>query len=219
VSDVTRIVVCDDQGMVRAGFKSLLEAEPDLEVVGEASNGQEAIDIVTLLQPDVTLMDIRMPVLDGLAATRHLVEAGVPTSVLVLTTFDLDEYVHAALRAGAVGFLLKDTPPRDLIKAVHVVADGQAMLSPSVTRNLISAFVERDSPIGEDARSRLKALTDREREVLALVGRGLSNGEIGEQLHNSQATVKAHMSRLLSKLDLSNRVQAAIFAHDANLVE
>ena len=149
---VTRIVVCDDQGMVRAGFKSLLEAEPDLEVVGEASNGQEAIDIVTLLQPDVTLMDIRMPVLDGLAATRHLVEAGVPTSVLVLTTFDLDEYVFEALRAGASGFLLKDAPAEELAAAIRVVAAGDSLLAPGVTRRVIDAFVRRADPSTRPAR-------------------------------------------------------------------
>ncbi|MFD9736548.1 response regulator [Umezawaea sp. NPDC059074] len=214
-----RVLIADDEELMRAGLRTMLEADDEITVVAEARNGDEAVAGVLRCRPDVVLMDIRMPQSDGLTATRAIGGMADPPKVVVLTTFDLDEYVHAALRAGAVGFLLKDTPPRDLIKAVHVVADGQAMLSPSVTRNLISAFVERDSPIGEDARSRLKALTDREREVLALVGRGLSNGEIGERLHNSQATVKAHMSRLLSKLDLSNRVQAAIFAHDANLVE
>jgi DNA-binding NarL/FixJ family response regulator len=214
-----RVLIADDEELMRAGLRTMLEADDEITVVAEARNGDEAVEAARRHQPTVVLMDIRMPQSDGLTATKTLGTLPNPPKVVVLTTFDLDEYVHAALRAGAVGFLLKDTPPRDLIKAVHVVADGQAMLSPSVTRNLISAFVERDSPIGDDARTRLNALTDREREVLALVGRGLSNGEIGAHLHNSQATVKAHMSRLLSKLDLTNRVQAAIFAHDANLVE
>ncbi|PRY32465.1 response regulator [Umezawaea tangerina] len=214
-----RVLIADDEELMRVGLRTMLEADDDISVVAEARNGDEAVAEARRHRPTVVLMDIRMPQSDGLTATKALAALAEPPKVIVLTTFDLDEYVHAALRAGAVGFLLKDTPPRDLIKAVHVVADGQAMLSPSVTRNLISAFVERDSPVGDDARNRLKALTDREREVLALVGRGLSNTEIGEQLHNSQATVKAHMSRLLTKLDLSNRVQAAILAHDANLVE
>jgi DNA-binding NarL/FixJ family response regulator len=214
-----RVLIVDDEELMRVGLRTMLEADDDITVVAEARNGDEAVAEVRAHRPTVVLMDIRMPKSDGLTATRALAVLPEPPKVIVLTTFDLDEYVHAALRAGAVGFLLKDTPPRDLIKAVHVVADGQAMLSPSVTRNLISAFVERDSPVGDDARDRLKVLTDREREVLALVGRGLSNTEIGERLHNSQATVKAHVSRLLTKLDLANRVQAAILAHDANLVE
>ena len=206
MSDMTRIVICDDQGMVRAGFKSLLEAEPDLEVVGEASNGQEAIDIVTLLQPDVTLMDIRMPVLDGLAATRHLVEAGVPTSVLVLTTFDLDEYVFEALRAGASGFLLKDAPAEELAAAIRVVAAGDSLLAPGVTRRVIDAFVRRAEPSTRPVDQRLAQLTPRELEVLGLLARGLSNLDIGRRLFVSEGTTKTHVSNVLTKLGLRDRV-------------
>ena len=218
MSGVTRIVVCDDQGMVRAGFKSLLEAEADLEVVGEASNGQEAIDIVTLLQPDVTLMDIRMPVLDGLAATRHLVEAGVPTSVLVLTTFDLDEYVFEALRAGASGFLLKDAPAEELAAAIRVVAAGDSLLAPGVTRRVIDAFVRRADPSTRPADSRLAQLTPRELEVLGLLARGLSNLDIGRRLFVSEGTTKTHVSNVLTKLGLRDRVQAVIFAYENGVV-
>jgi DNA-binding NarL/FixJ family response regulator len=213
------VVIADDEELMRAGLRAVLEADDEISVVAEARNGDEAVAAVQRHQPTVVLMDIRMPKSDGLTATRALSVLPAPPKVIVLTTFDLDEYVHAALRAGAVGFLLKDTPPRELIRAVHLVTEGQAMLSPSVTRHLIATFVERDSPIGDVAKQRLGTLTAREREVLALVGQGLSNTEIGEQLHNSQATVKAHMSRLLAKLDLANRVQAAIFAHDANLID
>jgi len=218
VSDVTRIVVCDDQGMVRAGFKSLLEAEADLEVVGEASNGQEAIDIVTLLQPDVTLMDIRMPVLDGLAATRHLVESGVPTSVLVLTTFDLDEYVFEAIRAGASGFLVKDTEPTELLRAVRAVAAGDALLSPRVTRRLIGEFATRSRPSAGRAAERLAPLTDREREVVALVGEGLSNDEIADRLVVSPATAKTHVSRAMVKLQVRDRAHLVVLAYESGLV-
>jgi len=215
---VTRIVVCDDQGMVRAGFKSLLEAEPDLEVVGEASNGQEAIDIVTLLQPDVTLMDIRMPVLDGLAATRHLVEAGVPTSVLVLTTFDLDEYVFEALRAGASGFLLKDAPAEELAAAIRTVARGDSLLAPGVTRRVIDAFVRRAAPAAPAPDGRLDLLTPRELEVLGLLARGLSNLDIATRLFVSEGTTKTHVSNVLAKLGLRDRVQAVIFAYEHGVV-
>ena len=214
---MTRIVVCDDQGMVRAGFKSLLEAEADLEVVGEASNGQEAIDIVTLLLPDVTLMDIRMPVLDGLAATRQLVEAGVPTSVLVLTTFDLDEYVFEALRAGASGFLLKDVSPDDLVPGVRAVARGDTLLAPTLTRRLLDRFVATSAPRqGPDP---WQPMTEREREVARLVARGLPNSEIAQTLFISEATVKTYVSRLLSKLALRDRVQIAVLAYETGLVE
>ena len=218
MSDVTRIVICDDQGMVRAGFKSLLEAEPDLEVVGEASNGQEAVDIVTLLQPDVTLMDIRMPVLDGLAATRQLVEARVPTSVLVLTTFDLDEYVFEALRAGASGFLLKDAPAEELAAAIRVVAAGDSLLAPGVTRRVIDAFVRRAEPSTRPVDQRLAQLTPRELEVLGLLARGLSNLDIGRRLFVSEGTTKTHVSNVLTKLGLRDRVQAVIFAYENGVV-
>ena len=219
MSDVTRIVVCDDQGMVRAGFKSLLEAEPDLEVVGEASNGQEAIDIVTLLQPDVTLMDIRMPVLDGLAATRHLVEAGVPTSVLVLTTFDLDEYVFEALRAGASGFLLKDAPAEELAAAIRVVAAGDSLLAPGVTRRVIDAFVRRADAVDPPGRPAARPAHARaSSRCSGLLARGLSNLDIGRRLFVSEGTTKTHVSNVLTKLGLRDRVQAVIFAYENGVV-
>jgi DNA-binding NarL/FixJ family response regulator len=218
MSEPTRLVICDDQGMVRAGFKSLLEAEPDLEVVGEASNGQEAVDIVTLLRPDVTLMDIRMPVLDGLAATRQLVAARVPTSVLVLTTFDLDEYVFEALRAGASGFLLKDAPAEELAAAIRVVAAGDSLLAPGVTRRVIDAFVRRAEPSTRPVDARLAQLTPRELEVLGLLARGLSNLDIGGRLYVSEGTTKTHVSNVLTKLGLRDRVQAVIFAYENGVV-
>jgi DNA-binding NarL/FixJ family response regulator len=213
---VTRIVVCDDQGMVRAGFKSLLEAEPDLEVVGEASNGQEAIDIVTLLQPDVTLMDIRMPVLDGLAATRHLVEARVPTSVLVLTTFDRDEYVFEALRAGASGFVLKDDSPEQLIAAIRTGAAGDALLSPAITKRVIQKFARAPRPAPP---KEIEQLSERERDVFRLMSRGLSNAEIGTQLYISETTVKTHVTHILQKLNLRDRVQAVVLAYQTGLFD
>ena len=200
MSDVTRIVVCDDQGMVRAGFKSLLEAEPDLEVVGEASNGQEAIDIVSLLQPDVTLMDIRMPVLDGLAATRHLVEAGVPTSVLVLTTFDLDEYVFEALRAGASGFLLKDAPASELAGAIRRVVAGERIVDPGLAA---AALAEGESP-----------LTAREHEVLEAARRYGTVAELADALHLSPGTTRNHLSAIMGKLGAHSRIEAIRVAEE-----
>jgi DNA-binding NarL/FixJ family response regulator len=218
MSETTRLVICDDQGMVRAGFRSLLAVEPDLEVVGEAANGEEAVDVVTRLQPDVTLMDIRMPVLDGLAATRRLVEAGVPTSVLVLTTFDLDEYVFEALRAGASGFLLKDAPAEELAAAIRVVATGDSLLAPGVTRRVIDAFVRRGATSTRPVDPRLAQLTPREMEVLGLLGRGLSNQDIGRRLFVSEGTTKTHVSNVLTKLGLRDRVQAVIFAYENGVV-
>ncbi|MCA1784041.1 MAG: response regulator [Dermatophilaceae bacterium] len=210
----TRVVVVDDQAMVRAGFRSLLNAEPDLEVVGEAANGQEAIDIVGSLRPDVTLMDIRMPVLDGLAATRAIVAAGTPTRVLVLTTFALDEYVFDALRAGASGFLLKDAPAEELAAAIRVVAGGDSLLTPAVTRQVIDAFVNMGAGRARPPDPRLARLTPRELEVLGLIARGLSNADIAARLFVSEATTKTHVSNFLAKLGLRDRVQAVIFAYE-----
>ena len=216
---MTRIVVCDDQGMVRAGFKSLLEAEPDLEVVGEASNGQEAIDIVTLLQPDVTLMDIRMPVLDGIEATRQIVGASPRTRVLVLTTFGLDTYVYDALRAGASGFMLKDAPPEEIVVAVRIVARGDALLAPAVTRGVIEEFVRTPArPSRSGNQDGLGDLTAREREVFDLLVRGLSNAEICDALVISDATAKTHVARILAKLGVRDRVQVVIHAYESGLV-
>ena len=214
---MTSLVIADDQGMVRAGFRSLLEAERDLEVVGEAANGEEAVQLVKRLRPDVVLMDIRMPVLDGLAATRRLVESGVPTRVLVLTTFDLDEYVFAALHAGASGFLLKDAPAEELAAGIRVVAAGDALLAPGVTRRVIDAFVRhgRRAPTPE---RRLALLTRRELEVLGLLARGMSNADIAARLFVSEGTTKTHVSSVLAKLHLRDRVQAVIYAYENGVV-
>ena len=216
-----RVLVADDQALLRAGFRVLLTSDPDLSVVGEASTGREAVDLARRLQPDVVLMDIRMPVMDGIEATR-LINSSADTSavrVLILTTFDLDEYVFTALRAGASGFLLKDTPPSDLLAAVRVIASGDALLGPSITRRMIREFADRPAgaePARDDADG-LDAITDREREVLALVGQGLSNMEIATQLSISPHTSKTHVSRLLYKLDARDRVQLVILAYRAGL--
>ena len=215
---MTSLVIVDDQGMVRAGFRSLLDGEPGLEVVGEASDGEQAVSVVRRLQPDVTLMDIRMPVLDGLAATRRIVEEGIPTKVLVLTTFDLDEYVFEALRAGASGFLLKDAPAEELAAAVRTVAAGDSLLAPSVTRRVIDAFVRRVAPVTHGPDPRLAQLTPRELEVLGLLARGLSNLDIAERLFVSEGTTKTHVSNVLAKLGLRDRVQAGIFAYENGVV-
>jgi DNA-binding NarL/FixJ family response regulator len=215
---MTSLVIVDDQGMVRAGFRSLLDGEPGLEVVGEASDGEQAVSVVRRLQPDVTLMDIRMPVLDGLAATRQIVEEGIPTKVLVLTTFDLDEYVFEALRVGASGFLLKDAPAEELAAAVRTVAAGDSLLAPSVTRRVIDAFVRRATPVTQGPDPRLAQLTPRELEVLGLLARGLSNLDIAERLFVSEGTTKTHVSNVLAKLGLRDRVQAVIFAYENGVV-
>ena len=218
MTDMTTLVIADDQGMVRAGFRSLLDGEPDLEVVGEAANGEDAVEVVTRLVPDVTLMDIRMPVLDGIAATRRLLEAGVATKVLVLTTFDLDEYVFEALRAGASGFLLKDAPADELASAIRVVASGDSLLAPGVTRRVIDAFVRRAAPSPAAKDDRLSLLTPRELEVLGLLARGLSNLDIAQRLFVSEGTTKTHVSNVLMKLGLRDRVQAVIFAYENGVV-
>ena len=214
-----RVVIVDDQGMVRAGFTSLLAAEPDIEVVGDAADGEAAVDLVTRLLPDVTLMDIRMPVLDGIAATRRLVRAEVATKILVLTTFDLDEYVFEALRAGASGFLLKDAPAEELAAAIRVVAAGESLLAPVVTRRVIDAFVTRAAPTSPaQVDESLGSLTPRELEVLGLIARGLSNSDIAERLYVSEGTTKTHVSNLLTKLGLRDRVQAVVYAYEAGVV-
>ncbi len=213
-----RVLLVDDEALVRSGLRLILQAAGDISVVAEARDGDEALQAVRRHRPDVVLMDVRMPGRDGLSALRELQDEGEATRVIMLTTFDSDDYVYEALRAGAVGFLLKDTPPRDLAEAVRVVAAGNAMLSPTVTRRLISAFAARGASPAEEARKRLSALTDREHEVVCAVGRGLSNAEIGRELDMAEATVKAHVSRALTKLGVTNRVQAAMLVHDAGLV-
>jgi DNA-binding NarL/FixJ family response regulator len=219
VSTPIRVVVADDQGMVRAGFRSLLETEPDIEVVGEARDGEEACAVVRHLDPDVVLMDIRMPVLDGLSATERLQDEGGRCRVLVLTTFDLDEYVFGALRAGASGFLLKDAPADDLAEAIRVVSRGDSLLDPAVTRRVIDAFVgRRTRPVHDDGAERLGRLTPREHEVLGLLARGLSNTEIARRLFVSEATTKTHVSNVLAKLGLPDRVHAVIAAYELGLV-
>jgi DNA-binding NarL/FixJ family response regulator len=215
---VIRVLLVDDQAMVRAGFRMILEAEPDLTVVGEAGDGLEALEVVPRARPDVVLMDIRMPRMDGIEATARLLASRDDTPrVLVLTTFDADDYVHAALRAGASGFLLKDAPPEQLIDAIHVVAAGDALLAPSVTRRLLEEFARRPGTTPAEPPG-LKLLTDREREVLVLVARGLSNAEIADHLVLGEATVKTHLGRVLTKLDLRDRVQAVVLAYESGLV-
>jgi DNA-binding NarL/FixJ family response regulator len=212
-----RAVIADDQMMVREGFSVLLNAQPDIEVVGEAVDGKDAIEKVTALEPDVVLMDVRMPVLNGLEATRQIVRAELPTRVLVLTTFDLDEYVYEALRAGASGFLLKDSSARELTDAVRIIASGDALLAPSITKRLIGEFSRMGAPRGP-SRVRLDDLTERETEVLALVAQGLSNAEIAGHLVVAEQTVKTHVGRILVKLGLRDRTQAAVFAYETGLV-
>ncbi len=211
-----RVLIADDQDLVRAGLSMIIDAREDLSVVGEAGDGLEAVVLAERLRPDVILMDVRMARLDGIEATRRLVSAGNPARVIMLTTFDLDEPVFAALRAGASGFLLKDTRPADLAEAVRVVARGEALLAPTVTRRLLDRFA--DQLPGVEKPARLDLLTDREVEVLKLVARAMSNAEIAQRLVLSQATVKTHLSAILSKLDLRDRVQAAVLAYEVGLV-
>jgi DNA-binding NarL/FixJ family response regulator len=212
-----RAVIADDQVMVREGFSVLLNAQPDIEIVGEAVDGQDAIDKIVAFEPDIVLMDIRMPVLNGIEATRQIVRAGLPTRVLVLTTFDLDEYVYEALRAGASGFLLKDSSARQLADAVRIVASGDALLAPTITKRLIGEFARMGAPRGPN-QARLHDLTERETEVLALIAQGLSNVEIAAHLVVAEQTVKTHVGRILVKLGLRDRTQAAVFAYEAGLV-
>lgn len=215
-----RILLADDEELVRAGFRLILESESDFEVVGEAGNGLEALELARRLDPDVVLMDVQMPVMNGLEATREIAALGrsETSRVLILTTFELDEYVYEALRAGASGFLLKRTPAADLVAGIRVVAQGDALLAPSVTRRLIDQFARRPAPDKSDAVS-LDALTDREREVLVLVARGLSNSEIAAELVLTEGTVKTHVKHIFDKLHLRDRTQAAILAYDIGLVE
>jgi DNA-binding NarL/FixJ family response regulator len=217
---MTRLLIVDDEALVRAGLKMILESDDELEVVAEADDGADAAAMVKEHRPDVVLMDIRMPRLDGLAATREVQALPDPPKIVVLTTFDLDDYVFRALQAGASGFLLKDTPPRELVQAIKVVAAGDAMLSPAVTRRLIGHFAgDPRTDRRRVARERISKLTEREREVLVEVGRGLQNADIGRKLFMSEATVKAHVSRALVKLDATNRVQVAILAYEAGLLD
>ena len=215
-----RVVLADDQALVRAGFRVLIEGEDGFEVVAEAANGAEAVEVAIANKPDVVLMDIRMPEVDGIEATRRI--AADPrtdgTRVLVLTTFDLDEYVFQALRAGASGFLLKDTKPTELLNAIRVVAAGDALLAPSVTRTVIAQFAQRPEPAATVNDAALAFLTDREREVLTLIGRGLSNHEIGEALYIGAATTKTHISRILSKLNARDRAQLVVTAYESGLI-
>jgi DNA-binding NarL/FixJ family response regulator len=211
-----RVLVADDQSMVRAGFRMLLSGEDDIDVVGEASNGLEAVEKAARFDPTVVLMDIRMPELDGLEATRRIVATDESARVLVLTTFDLDEYVYEALRAGASGFVLKDDPPEQLIAAIRTVAAGDALLSPAVTKRVIERFSRMPRPT---APTKLDELSEREREVFRLVARGLSNAEIGQELFISETTVKTHVTHILAKLGLRDRVQAVVLAYQSGLVE
>jgi DNA-binding NarL/FixJ family response regulator len=213
-----RVLVVDDEVLVRSGLRMILEATGDMAVVGEARDGSDAVAATARHRPDVVLMDVRMPGMDGLSAAAEIARSAWPAKIIMLTTFDLDEYVHAALKAGAVGFLLKDTPPRDLAAAVRTVVAGNAMLAPTVTRRIISSFAEKGPSQAEVARKRLAVLTEREQQVARAIARGLSNAEIGRELAMSEATVKTHVSRCLAKLDLTNRVQAAILVHDAGLL-
>jgi DNA-binding NarL/FixJ family response regulator len=213
----TRVLIADDQALVRAGFRKLLESAPDVEVVGEAADGREAVDQARRLRPSLVLMDIRMPRLDGIEATRRLTGDGEGVRVLILTTFGLDDYVYEALRAGASGFMLKDAPPEELLAAVEVVARGDALIAPAVTRSVIEEFVRR-SPAPGPPPPVLDGLTEREREVLELLARGLSNAEIADRLVVSPGTVKTHVAHVLSKLDLRDRVQAVILAYEAGLI-
>ena len=212
-----RVLIADDQALVRTGFRVILTAEPDLEVVGEAGDGREAIEAVASASPDVVLMDIRMPNLDGIEATRRIAGRGGPPRVLILTTFDLDEYVYEALRAGASGFLLKDAGADELIHAVRVVAGGEALLAPSITRRLIEDYAQR--PPKREQPAALGDLTPRELEVLRVLARGLSNGEIARELFLGEATVKTHVARIFAKLDIHDRAQAVVLAYESGLVQ
>ncbi|WP_432560331.1 response regulator [Granulicoccus sp. GXG6511] len=213
---MTKVLLADDQQLVRAGFRSILEHQPDLRIVGEAGDGAAAVRLAAELRPDLILMDIRMPVMDGLTATREVLALPDPPLVVVLTTFDADEYVYRALRDGAVGFLLKDTSPEELVAAVRSAMAGDRILSPQITQRLIAAYTSTPDPVA--AHRATERLSEREIEVLRLVGRGLSNSEIAGALFIAEATVKTHIARLLQKLGLRDRVQAVVFAHEHGLV-
>jgi len=215
---VTRVLLADDQALVRAGFRLILELEPDLEVLAEAADGHEAVRLTRELQPDVVLMDIRMPGLDGLEATRRLAADGTPARILILTTFDLDEYVYDAMKAGASGFLLKDAGREQLVAAIRTVAAGDALLAPRITRRLVEDYVRRPRP-GEGTPPELANLSDREVEVLRLVARGRSNAEIAAELYVSDTTVKTHVAHIMQKLRLRDRIQAVVLAYESGLVQ
>ncbi|MFD1934707.1 response regulator [Nonomuraea mangrovi] len=212
-----RVLLVDDQPMIRTGFRLILEAEPDITVVGEAGDGQSGVDDTRALQPDVVLMDVRMPRMDGVEATRRIVESGSASRVIILTTFDLDEHVHDALRAGASGFLVKDGPADSLVAAIRTVAEGDAVISPRVTRRLLERFARLAEQPPAPAPRGLDALTARELDVLRALTRGLSNVEIAQELHVSEATVKTHVANILGKYQLRDRVQAVILAYDTGL--
>jgi DNA-binding NarL/FixJ family response regulator len=214
---VIRALIVDDQTMIRVGIRAILESQDDITVVGEAENGRLGVDRARTLRPDVVLMDVRMPVLDGLAATQELLGRQQPPRVLMLTTFDLDDYIYAALRAGASGFLLKDSEPEELLRAVRVVAAGEALLAPSITRRLIESFVEA-RPRPSAGTTVLNGLTDREREVLRLIALGRSNAEISAELFIAEQTTKTHVGRILQKLELRDRVQAVVLGYETGLV-
>ncbi len=213
-----RVALVDDQQLVRAGLRMIVESDPAMTVVGEAGDGRAAVDLVIRSSPDVVLMDVRMPVLDGIQAAARLTAAGVPARILMLTTFDLDEYVHDALRAGASGFLLKDAPPDQLLAAIRVVAAGDALLDPAVTRRLIEQVIHRVASLESPLRRAVDELTEREREVFRLIARGLSNAEIAAQLYLGEATVKTHVGRVLAKLGVRDRVQAVVAAYESGEV-
>jgi DNA-binding NarL/FixJ family response regulator len=213
---VIRIVLVDDQALVRAGFRLIIDSQPDMQVVAEASDGQQALALVHKHQPDLVLMDIRMPHLDGIEATRRLAKTAHRPHILMLTTFDADEYLYDTMRAGAGGFLLKDVPPEQLISAIRIVATGDALLAPSLTRRLIERFIQRPLPARQEAPQ--DGLTEREREVLTHVARGESNTEIASALFISEATVKTHLTRVLTKLQLRDRVHAVVYAYEQGLI-
>ncbi|WP_234536828.1 response regulator [Streptomyces sp. R39] len=214
----SRVLICDDQELIRMGLRMVIDSQPDLTVVGEAADGDAAIAGVAALEPDLVLMDVRMPGRDGLAATGHLCAQPHGPRILVVTTFDLDEYAYAALRAGANGFLVKDAPAEEILVTVRAVLRGEVMVAPSLTRRLVERFVLNAPAPAPAQRSRLAALTDREREVLALVARGLANGEIADRLFVGETTVKTHLGRILTKLGLRDRIHAVIFAYESGLI-
>jgi DNA-binding NarL/FixJ family response regulator len=215
---MTSVVIADDQALVRVGLRKILESEPGLTVVGDAEDGSDAVAAARRLRPDVVLMDVRMPVLDGIEATRRIVAGGTSTKVLILTTFGLDTYVFEALRAGASGFMLKDAPPEEIVAGVRIVANGEALLAPAVTRSVIEEFARREVPPPAALPPAIGELTPREREVLDLLAAGLSNPEICARLVVSEATTKTHVARILQKLDLRDRVQVVIYAYEVGLV-
>lgn len=217
-TDTIGVLIVDDQALVRAGFRMILEIEPDLRVVGEASDGEQAVAQVAALQPDVVLMDVRMPGLDGIAATKRLLAAGTRARVVMLTTFDMDAYVYEALRVGASGFLLKDVQPELLVAGIRAVHAGESLLAPTVTRRMIESYLAQPRVVDAAARDRVATLTPRELETLALLARGLTNAELAERLFVSETTVKTHVGRVLMKLGLRDRVQAVIYAYETGLV-